>query len=80
MVNMQKSGMSDQQILDQYVAENGKDILIVPPGIAGVLRSVRRARRLGLGLVLLDHPPLDASAHGVAERSRRVDAGDACAH
>ena len=31
MVNMQKSGMSDQQILDQYVAENGKDILIVPP-------------------------------------------------
>ena len=37
MVNMQKSGMSDQQILDQYVAENGKDILVVPPGIAGVL-------------------------------------------
>ena len=37
MVNMQKSGMSDQQILDQYVAENGKDILVVPPGSRGCL-------------------------------------------
>jgi cytochrome c-type biogenesis protein CcmH/NrfF len=51
MVNMQKSGMSDQQILDQYVAENGKDILVVPPGIAGVLGPYV-ALTLGLGLVL----------------------------
>ena len=29
MVNMQKSGMSDQQILDQFVVENGKDVLVV---------------------------------------------------
>ena len=51
MVNMQKSGMSDQQILDQYVAENGKDILVVPPGIAGVLGPYV-ALSLGLGLVI----------------------------
>jgi cytochrome c-type biogenesis protein CcmH/NrfF len=51
MVNMQKSGMSDQQILDQYVAENGKDILVVPPGIAGVLGPYI-ALSLGLGLVI----------------------------
>ena len=51
MVTMQKSGMSDQQILDQYVAENGKDILVVPPGIAGVLGPYV-ALTLGLGLVI----------------------------
>ena len=32
---MQKSAMSDQQILDQYVAEQGKDILVIPPGATG---------------------------------------------
>ena len=71
MVNMQKSGMSDQQILDQYVAENGKDVLVVPPGIAGVLGPYV-ALTLGLGLVLftirrlmrpravsLNGPPID---------------------
>ena len=51
MVNMQKSGMSDQQILDRFVAENGKDILVVPPGIAGVL-GPDVALTLGLGLVI----------------------------
>ena len=35
---MQKSGMDDRQILDQYVAENGKDIIVIPPG-----RPVSRA-------------------------------------
>ena len=73
MVNMQKSGMSDQQILDQYVAENGKDVLIVPPGIAGVLGPYV-ALSLGLLLVLwtirrmmrprkvvLNGPPIDAA-------------------
>ena len=71
MVNMQKSGMSDQQILNQYVAENGKDILIVPPGIAGVLGPYV-ALTLGLLLVVwtirrymrprkaaLNGPPID---------------------
>jgi cytochrome c-type biogenesis protein CcmH/NrfF len=51
MVNMQKSGMSDQQIVDQFVAENGKDVLVVPPGIAGVLGPYV-ALTLGLGLVI----------------------------
>ncbi len=51
MVNMQKSGRSDQQILNQYVAENGKDVLIVPPGIAGVLGPYV-ALTLGLLLVV----------------------------
>jgi len=51
MVNMQKSGMSGQQILDQFVAENGKDVLVVPPGIAGVLGPYV-ALTLGLGLVI----------------------------
>jgi len=73
MVNMQKSGMSDQQILDQYVAENGKDVLIVPPGIAGVLGPYV-ALSLGLLLVVwtirrymrprkaaLNGPPIDAA-------------------
>jgi len=73
MVNMQKSGMSDQQILDQYVAENGKDVLIVPPGIAGVLGPYV-ALTLGLLLVVwtirrymrprkaaLNGPPIDAA-------------------
>ena len=72
MVNMQKSGMSDQQILDQYVAENGQGILIVPPGIAGVLGPYV-ALTLGLLLVVwtirrymrprkaaLNGPPIDA--------------------
>ena len=73
MVNMQKSGMSDQQILNQYVVENGKDVLIVPPGIAGVLGPYV-ALSLGLLLVLwtirrymrprkaaLNGPPIDAA-------------------
>ena len=73
MVNMQKSGMSDQKILDQYVAENGKDILIVPPGIAGVLGPYVMLT-LGLLLVVwtirrymrprkavLNGPPIDAA-------------------
>lgn len=50
MVNMQKAGMSDQQILDQYVAENGKDILVIPPGVGGVLGPYLA---LGLGLLLV---------------------------
>jgi cytochrome c-type biogenesis protein CcmH/NrfF len=50
MVNMKKSGMSDQQILAQYVTESGQDILIVPPGIGGVVGPYVA---LGLGLILV---------------------------
>ena len=45
---MQQAGSSDQQILDQYAAENGKDILVIPPGSAGVLGPYVA---LGLGLI-----------------------------
>jgi cytochrome c-type biogenesis protein CcmH/NrfF len=45
---MQQAGTSDQQILDQYAAENGKDILVIPPGSAGVLGPYVA---LGLGLI-----------------------------
>jgi cytochrome c-type biogenesis protein CcmH/NrfF len=34
---MQQGGMTDQQILDSYVAEKGKDVLVIPPGIGGAL-------------------------------------------
>ena len=47
---MQKSGLSDQQILDQYVAENGKDIIVIPPGAAGFATPYIF---LGLGLVVV---------------------------
>jgi cytochrome c-type biogenesis protein CcmH/NrfF len=45
---MQQAGSSDQQILDKYVAENGKDILVIPPGAAGVIGPYVV---LGLGLI-----------------------------
>jgi len=45
---MQQSGSTDQQILDQYVAENGKDVLVIPPGSAGVIGPYVA---LGLGLI-----------------------------
>jgi cytochrome c-type biogenesis protein CcmH/NrfF len=34
---MQGAGKSDKEILNQFAAENGKDILVVQPGIAGVV-------------------------------------------
>ena len=34
---MQQGGMTDQQILDSYVADKGKDVLVIPPGIGGAL-------------------------------------------
>jgi cytochrome c-type biogenesis protein CcmH/NrfF len=34
---MQTAGKSDGEILNQFVAENGKGVLVVEPGIAGVV-------------------------------------------
>jgi len=48
ILSMQQAGMNDEQILNQYVAENGKDILVVEPGIAGVLGPYVA---LGMGLL-----------------------------
>lgn len=47
---MQKTGMSDQQILDQYVAESGKDIIVIPPGVGGFAGPYIA---LGLGLIVV---------------------------
>jgi cytochrome c-type biogenesis protein CcmH/NrfF len=33
--NMMNSGMTEQQILDTYVKEQGPDVLVVHPGLAG---------------------------------------------
>jgi cytochrome c-type biogenesis protein CcmH/NrfF len=35
MANMLKSGMSEQQILDQYVKEQGPGVLVHQPGVLG---------------------------------------------
>ena len=60
IANMLKGGMSEQQILNQYVKEQGAQVLVVPPGIfgftgpyialgvglLGVLLAIRYFRRL----------------------------------
>jgi len=45
---MQRSGMTDRQILDQFVAEKGPDVIVIPPGVGGVLGPYVA---LGLGLI-----------------------------
>ena len=47
---MQQSGMNDAQILDTYVKEKGSDVLIIPPGIGGIIAPYIA---LALGLVLV---------------------------
>jgi hypothetical protein len=47
---MQKSGMNDDQILAQYAAENGKDIIVIPPGVGGFAGPYIA---LGLGLIVV---------------------------
>jgi cytochrome c-type biogenesis protein CcmH/NrfF len=52
MYSMRQAGMSEGQILDQFVKEQGKDVLVVPPGSMGVVGPYV-ALALGLGLVIL---------------------------
>jgi hypothetical protein len=52
IANMQKNGQSQQQILDQFVAENGASILAVSPGKFGN-SAPYIALLLGLGVVFL---------------------------
>lgn len=52
IIAMQAAGKSDSQILDQFVKEEGKQILVVPPGVMGVAGPVA-AVLLGLGAVAL---------------------------
>jgi cytochrome c-type biogenesis protein CcmH/NrfF len=47
---MQQMGMNDQQIVDRFVAEKGPDIVVIPPGTAGVVGPYVA---LGMGLILV---------------------------
>jgi cytochrome c-type biogenesis protein CcmH/NrfF len=49
---MQTSGKSDEQILNQFAQENGKDMLVQPPGLMGV-GGICLAAAIGLGIVLV---------------------------
>ena len=51
MYNMRSNGKSEGDILDAFVAEQGKDVLVIPPGIMGVVGPYL-ALAAGLGLVL----------------------------
>ncbi len=50
--NMMNSGMTEQQILDTYVKEQGPDVLVVHPGAAGNL-GPWAAVAVGLLLVIM---------------------------
>src|SRR3954467_3420158 len=39
ILDLQKQGRSDDQIINQFVAENGADVLAVPPGTFGTVGS-----------------------------------------
>jgi hypothetical protein len=52
IANMKQEGKSQQQILDQFVAENGSGVLAVSPGLFGNSTPFI-SLVLGLGLVLL---------------------------
>jgi cytochrome c-type biogenesis protein CcmH/NrfF len=67
---MQQAGMNDKQIIDQFVAEKGPDIVVIPPGVGGMLGPYVA---LGLGLIAVLYtirryaakkPPLTAAAAG----------------
>jgi cytochrome c-type biogenesis protein CcmH/NrfF len=74
---MQKAGMDDRQILDQYVAENGKDIIVIPPGLGGFAGPYIA---LGLGLLVVlwtirrYMPKSGLAAAGAAGAAPGVDA------
>ncbi|HLH42368.1 MAG TPA: cytochrome c-type biogenesis protein CcmH [Bryobacteraceae bacterium] len=51
MLAMRQAGMTESQILDQFVKEQGKDVLVVPPGAMGAVGPYA-ALTLGLGLVI----------------------------
>jgi cytochrome c-type biogenesis protein CcmH/NrfF len=52
IIAMQAEGKTDQQILDQFAQENGKDIVAVGPGFLGVFGPYA-ALAVGLGIVIL---------------------------
>lgn len=76
---MLKEGLSQQQILDFYVQENGEDILVVRPGTAGFVTPYI-ALGLGAGVVFfvirryLHLKPAPAVAPGGDEELARFQA------
>jgi hypothetical protein len=52
IIALQAQGKSDQQILDQFVQDNGKDVLAITPGVVG-FATPYAALALGLGIVAL---------------------------
>lgn len=46
--NMLKQGLTEQQVLDQYVKEQGQQVLVVPPGVFGFTGPYIA---LGIGLI-----------------------------
>ena len=52
ILELQRAGKTEQQIVDQFIAEKGPDILAVPPGTFGTLGSYG-ALAIGFGIVLL---------------------------
>jgi cytochrome c-type biogenesis protein CcmH/NrfF len=51
MMTMLQSGMNESQVLDQFVKEQGKDVLVVEPGAMGTVGPYA-ALTLGLALVI----------------------------
>jgi cytochrome c-type biogenesis protein CcmH/NrfF len=47
---MQHMGMNDQQIVDRFVAEKGPDVVVIPPGMGGIVGPYVA---LGMGLILV---------------------------
>src|SRR5271167_5013625 len=50
IIALQAQGKSDQQILDQFVQDNGKDVLAITPGVVGFVTPYA-ALAVGLGIV-----------------------------
>jgi len=50
ILELQKQGRSEQQIVNTFIAENGPDVVAVPPGAFG---SIASYAALGAGLVIV---------------------------
>ena len=75
--NLQQAGKSDDQILAQFSSEQGKDILVEPPGVMGV-GGIAIAAAIGFGMVLLvirryRHKPALAAPEVDAATIARID-------
>jgi cytochrome c-type biogenesis protein CcmH/NrfF len=51
ILDLQKQGKSERQIIDVFIAEEGPDVLAVPPGTLGTMAPYG-ALALGLGVVI----------------------------